>query len=193
MRQDPDILMVGEIRDADTAETALKAAQTGHLVLSTLHTRSATATLERLLQLGLPNYGVAGSVLLIVAQRLVRRLCDCRTVDETDSALLQEAGFTADETNQRARGDWVLYKATGCAKCHHTGYKGRVGVFEVLQVSPALQQLMLNHASARDMALQAQKEGVYSLRRSGLEKVMAGITSLSEVLTETERGEDRGD
>ncbi len=193
MRQDPDILMVGEIRDADTAETALKAAQTGHLVLSTLHTRSATATLERLLQLGLPNYGVAGSVLLIAAQRLVRRLCDCRTVDETDSALLQEAGFTADEINLRARGDWVLYKATGCTKCHHTGYKGRVGVFEVLQVSPALQQLMLNHASAREMALQAQEAGVYSLRRAGLEKVMAGITSLSEVLTETECSEDRGD
>ena len=123
----------------------------------------------------------------------MRRLCDCRTVDETDSALLQGAGFTADEINQRARGDWVLYKATGCTKCHHTGYKGRVGVFEVLQVSPALQQLMLNHASARDMALQAQKEGVYSLRRAGLEKVMTGITSLSEVLTETERSEDRGD
>ena len=193
MRQDPDILMVGEIRDAETAETALKAAQTGHMVLSTLHTRSAPATLERLLQLGLPNYGIAGSVLLIVAQRLVRRLCNCRTADETDSALLQDAGFTADEINQRARGVWTLYKATGCAKCHQTGYKGRVGVFEVLPVSPALQQLMLNNASARDLALQAQSDGVYSLRRAGLEKVMAGITSLSEVLAETERGEDCGD
>ena len=193
MRQDPDILMVGEIRDAETAETALKAAQTGHLVLSTLHTRSAPATLERLLQLGLPNYGIAGSVLLIVAQRLVRRLCNCRTADETDSALLQDAGFTADELNQRANGVWTLYKATGCAKCHQSGYKGRVGVFEVLPVSPALQQLMLNNASARDIALQAQRDGVSNLRRAGLEKVIAGMTSLSEALAETERGENRGD
>jgi type IV pilus assembly protein PilB len=192
MRQDPDILMVGEIRDAETAETALKAAQTGHLVLSTLHTRSAPATLERLLQLGLPNYGVAGSVLLIVAQRLVRRLCDCRTADDTDSALLQDAGFTTDELHERARGNWTLYKATGCTKCHHTGYKGRVGVFEVLPVSSALQQLMLNNVSARDIAFQAQQDGVYSLRRAGLEKAIAGITSLSEVLTETERGENHG-
>lgn len=193
MRQDPDILMVGEIRDAETAETSLKAAQTGHLVLSTLHTRSAPATLERLLQLGLPNYGVAGSVLLIVAQRLVRRLCDCRTADDADSTLLQDAGFTTDELNQRARGAWTLYKAAGCAKCHHTGYKGRVGVFEVMQVSPALQQLMLNNASTKDIAQQAQRDGVSSLRRAGLEKAIAGITSLSEVLAETERGTDRGD
>ena len=193
MRQDPDILMVGEIRDAETAETSLKAAQTGHLVLSTLHTRSAPATLERLLQLGLPNYGVAGSVLLIVAQRLVRRLCDCHTADDADSTLLQDAGFTTDELNQRARGVWTLYKAAGCAKCHHTGYKGRVGVFEVMQVSPALQQLMLNNASTKEIAQQAQRDGVSSLRRAGLEKAIAGITSLSEVLAETERGADRGD
>ncbi len=193
MRQDPDILMVGEIRDAETAETSLKAAQTGHLVLSTLHTRSAPATLERLLQLGLPNYGVAGSVLLIVAQRLVRRLCECRTADDADSTLLQDAGFTTDELNQRARGAWTLYKAAGCAKCHHTGYKGRVGVFEVMQVSPALQQLMLNNASTKDIAQQAQRDGVSSLRRAGLEKAIAGITSLSEVLAETEHGTDRGD
>ena len=193
MRQDPDILMVGEIRDAETAETSLKAAQTGHLVLSTLHTRSAPATLERLLQLGLPNYGVAGSVLLIVAQRLVRRLCDCRTADDADSKLLQDAGFTTDELNQRARGAWTLYKAAGCTKCHHTGYKGRVGVFEVMQVSPALQQLMLNNASTKDIAQQAQRDGVSSLRRAGLEKAIAGVTSLSEVLAETERGTDRGD
>ena len=193
MRQDPDILMVGEIRDAETAETSLKAAQTGHLVLSTLHTRSAPATLERLLQLGLPNYGVAGSVLLIVAQRLVRRLCDCRTTDDADSTLVQDAGFTTDEINQRSRGAWTLYKAAGCAKCHHTGYKGRVGVFEVMQVSPALQQLMLNNASTKDIAQQAQRDGVSSLRRAGLEKVIAGITSLSEVLAETERGAELGD
>ncbi|MFM7121981.1 MAG: GspE/PulE family protein [Fluviibacter sp.] len=193
MRQDPDILMVGEIRDAETAETSLKAAQTGHLVLSTLHTRSAPATLERLLQLGLPNYGVAGSVLLIVAQRLVRRLCDCRTADDADSTLLQDAGFTTEELNQRARGTWTLFKAAGCAKCHHTGYKGRVGVFEVMQVSPALQQLMLNNASTKDIAQQARRDGVSSLRRAGLEKAIAGVTSLSEVLAETERGEDRGD
>ena len=191
MRQDPDILMVGEIRDAETAETSLKAAQTGHLVLSTLHTRSAPATLERLLQLGLPNYGVAGSVLLIVAQRLVRRLCECRTADETDKTALLDAGFSTEELNDRSRGAWTLFKATGCAKCHQTGYKGRVGIFEVMPVSPALQQLMLNNKSTRDIAVQAQRDGASSLRRAGIEKAIAGITSLSEVLAETERGEDR--
>lgn len=192
MRQDPDILMVGEIRDAETAETSLKAAQTGHLVLSTLHTRSAPATLERLLQLGLPDYGVAGSVLVVIAQRLVRRLCECRVVDQPVPELLHDAGFSDDELSQLSRGEWVLHKAAGCPKCHQTGYKGRVGIFEVMRVSPAIQRLMLNGASATDIAQLAQREGTANLRRAGLDKVVAGITSLSEVLAETERGEDAG-
>jgi len=192
MRQDPDILMVGEIRDTETAETSLKAAQTGHLVLSTLHTRSAPATLERLLQLGLPDYGVAGSVLVVIAQRLVRRLCECRVVDQPAPELLHDAGLRDEELNQLARGDWTLYKAAGCPKCHQTGYKGRVGIFEVMRVSPTIQRLMLNGASATDIAQQAQREGTANLRRAGLDKVVAGITSLSEVLAETERGEVAG-
>ena len=191
MRQDPDILMVGEIRDAETAETSLKAAQTGHLVLSTLHTRSAPATLERLLQLGLPNYGVAGSVLLIVAQRLVRRLCECRVEDDAASELLHDAGFTHEELTQRDSGQWALYKASGCPKCHQTGYKGRIGIFEVMPVSPALQKIMLDNGSTRDIALQALRDGTPSLRRAGLDKAIAGITSLAEVLAETEHSEDR--
>ena len=163
MRQDPDILMVGEIRDAETAEISLKAAQTGHLVLSTLHTRSAPATLERLLQLGLPNYGVAGSVLLVIAQRLVRRLCDCRQPDTTAPALLQEAGFTPAELNHLSQGTWTLYQAAGCPKCHHTGYKGRIGIFEVMRVTAALQKLMLEGGSATGIAQQAANDGSASL------------------------------
>lgn len=190
MRQDPDILMVGEIRDAETAETSLKAAQTGHLVLSTLHTRSAPATLERLLQLGLPNYGVAGSVLLIVAQRLVRRLCDCRTVDSPVADLLYDAGFTDADVNGLASGEWTLYKANGCAKCHQTGYKGRVGIFEVMRVSTTLQKIMLTGGSTLAIAQQAATEGALNLRRAGLDKVMAGLTSLAEVLAETEAADD---
>ncbi|BBU68651.1 GspE/PulE family protein [Fluviibacter phosphoraccumulans] len=191
MRQDPDILMVGEIRDTETAETSLKAAQTGHLVLSTLHTRSAPATLERLRQLGLPNYGVAGSVLLIVAQRLVRRLCECRIADKPVAALLHDAGFTDADVHALDTGQWTLYKANGCSKCHQTGYKGRVGIFEVMRVSPAIQKSMLNDGSTLDIAQQAAQEGSNSLRRAGLDKVMAGLTSLSEVLSETEATEDR--
>jgi len=191
MRQDPDILMVGEIRDAETAETSLKAAQTGHLVLSTLHTRSAPATLERLLQLGLPNYGVAGSVLLIVAQRLVRRLCECRVADAVAPELLHDAGFTHDEISQWDKHQWTIYKASGCPKCHQTGYKGRIGIFEVMPISPALQKIMLDNGSTRDIALQSSRDGTSSLRRAGLDKVIAGTTSLSEVLAETEHSEDR--
>ena len=191
MRQDPDILMVGEIRDTETAETSLKAAQTGHLVLSTLHTRSAPATLERLRQLGLPNYGVAGSVLLIVAQRLVRRLCECRIAYKPVAALLHDAGFTDADVHALDTGQWTLYKANGCSKCHQTGYKGRVGIFEVMRVSPAIQKSMLNDGSTLDIAQQAAQEGSNSLRRAGLDKVMAGLTSLSEVLSETEATEDR--
>lgn len=186
MRQDPDILMVGEIRDTETAETSLKAAQTGHLVLSTLHTRSAPATLERLLQLGLPNYGVAGSVLLIVAQRLVRRLCACRSIDHVAPELLVDAGFSTDDLNRLANSEWTLYKATGCPKCHQTGYKGRVGIFEVMRVSSATQNLMLHSGSTLDITQQAAKEGTLSLRRAGLDNVIAGRTSLAEVLAETE-------
>ena len=187
MRQDPDILMVGEIRDFETADIAVKAAQTGHLLLSTLHTRSAPASLERLRQLGLPAFNVAGSVLLIVAQRLVRRLCSCKRVDtETADAALSAAGFSAAELAQRDAGGWQLYQPTGCPKCHQTGYKGRLGLFEVLPISPAMQQIILTNGSTRDMAEQARREGLTDLRRAGLDNVMAGNTTLDDVLAATD-------
>lgn len=187
MRQDPDILMIGEIRDFETADIAVKAAQTGHLLLSTLHTRSAPASLERLRQLGLPAFNVAGSVLLIIAQRLIRRLCDCKTVDRTtNNAVLQAAGFSDTELNARAADRWQLYRPSGCAKCGQTGYKGRLGLFEVLPISQAMQRIILANGSTLDMATQAKSEGLMDLRHAGLEKVMGGETSLDEVLAATD-------
>lgn len=187
MRQDPDILMVGEIRDFETADIAVKAAQTGHLLLSTLHTRSAPASLERLRQLGLPAFNVAGSVLLIVAQRLVRRLCSCKVVDTaTGDAVLSAAGFSAAERAQRDAGAWQLYRPSGCPKCNQTGYKGRLGLFEVLPISPAMQQIILANGSTRDIAEQARREDLTDLRRAGLDNVMAGNTTLDDVLAATD-------
>ena len=187
MRQDPDILMIGEIRDFETADTAVKAAQTGHLLLSTLHTRSAPASLERLRQLGLPAFNVAGSVLLIVAQRLVRRLCDCKTAEITiDETALSAAGFSNDDLEARGKNIWQLYRPVGCKKCGQTGYKGRLGLFEVLPVSHDMQRIILANGSTLDMAAQARKEGLMDLRQAGLAKVMAGETSLDEVLAATD-------
>lgn len=187
MRQDPDILMVGEIRDFETADIAVKAAQTGHLLLSTLHTRSAPASLERLRQLGLPAFNVAGSVLLIIAQRLVRRLCECKAADTSiEDDALHASGFGDAEIKARHDGQWQLYRPVGCPKCGHTGYKGRLGLFEVLPISQAMQQIILANGSTRDMAEQAKREGLIDLRHAGLEKVMAGDTSLDEVLAATD-------
>lgn len=187
MRQDPDILMVGEIRDFETADTAVKAAQTGHLVLSTLHTRSAPASLERLRQLGLPAFNVAGSVLLIVAQRLVRHLCRCKVPDNTaEDPALQAAGFTDAEIAQYHQNQWQPYRPVGCGQCGHTGYKGRIGLFEVLPISQAMQRIILDNGSTLDIATQARAEGLIDLRRAGLDKVLAGDTSLDEVLAATE-------
>lgn len=187
MRQDPDILMIGEIRDFETADIAVKAAQTGHLLLSTLHTRSAPASLERLRQLGLPAFNVAGSVLLIIAQRLIRRLCDCKKVDgTTNDVTLRAAGFGDTELKARVANSWQLYRPCGCTKCGHTGYKGRLGLFEVLPISQAMQRIILANGSTLDMATQAKSEGLIDLRQAGLEKVMAGETSLDEVLAATD-------
>lgn len=186
MRQDPDILMVGEIRDSETAETSVKAAQTGHLVLSTLHTRSAPAALERLRQLGLADYSVAGSVLLVIAQRLVRRLCECRTRATLSDLQLKDAGFTDAEISACHGGQWTLYQPAGCPRCHGTGYRGRMGIFEVMPVTPDLQQMMLAGGSSSTLTRQCRLSGVPSLRRAGLEKVLQGLTSLTEILSETE-------
>jgi type IV pilus assembly protein PilB len=177
LRQDPDIVMVGEIRDLETAEIAIKAAQTGHLVLSTLHTNDAPQTITRLANMGVPAYNVASALLLIIAQRLARRLCNnCKTIDEVPRAVLLEEGFTNEDI---AKG-FTLYKAVGCDQCNQ-GYKGRSGIYQVMTISEAMQKKILEGANAMELAEQAKKEGINDLRRSGLLKVMAGITSLEEV------------
>ena len=188
MRQDPDILMVGEIRDFETADIAVKAAQTGHLVLSTLHTRSAPASLERLRQLGLPAFNVAGSVLLIMAQRLIRRLCSCKIpVPHPELAPLRDAGFDESALADLQAGRWQLFAPRGCVQCRQSGYRGRLAIFEVLPVSPAIQEIILQGGSTMAIATQARQEGVMDLRQAGLEKVIAGDTSIAEVLAATDR------
>jgi type IV pilus assembly protein PilB len=177
LRQDPDIVMVGEIRDLETGEIAIKAAQTGHLVLSTLHTNDAPQTITRLANMGIPAYNVASALLLIIAQRLARRLCNnCKAVDEVPRAVLLEEGFTEDDL---AKGV-TLYKAVGCDQCN-MGYKGRTGIYQVMPISEAMQKCILEGSNAMEIAEQAKKEGINDLRRSGLLKAMAGLTSLEEI------------
>jgi type IV pilus assembly protein PilB len=177
LRQDPDVIMVGEIRDLETAEIAIKAAQTGHLVLSTLHTNDAPKTLTRLIDMGVKPYAIATSVSLIIAQRLARKLCNnCKApIDMPPETLLQE-GFTEEEVAAGIR----IYKPVGCGSCTD-GYKGRSGLYQVMPVSEEIQRIILQNGNAVDIAAQAAAEGVWDLRRSGLEKVKAGITSLEEV------------
>jgi len=182
LRQDPDIIMVGEIRDLETADIAIKAAQTGHLVLSTLHTNDAPSTLTRLLNMGVAPFNIASSISLITAQRLARRLCPkCKVPhhDIPERALL-DAGFRPEDLD----GQWQPYRPVGCPACHE-GYKGRVGIYQVMPVTEAIQQLILRGASALEIAAQARAEGVRTLRESGLRKVKMGITSLEEVLAVT--------
>jgi type IV pilus assembly protein PilB len=181
LRQDPDIIMVGEIRDLETAEISVKAAQTGHLVLSTLHTNDAPSTLTRLMNMGVPTFNIASSILLITAQRLVRRLCTCKRPLDTPRETLLNAGFEEADLDDR----WVLYGPGECERCKGTGYKGRVGIYQVMPVSETIQRLIMANATALDIAEQAQRENVNDLRRSGLLKVKQGITSLDEVLGST--------
>ncbi|MCE0555730.1 type IV-A pilus assembly ATPase PilB [Motilimonas sp. E26] len=177
LRQDPDIVMVGEIRDLETAEIGIKAAQTGHLVLSTLHTNSASETLTRLLNMGVPAFNVASSVTLIMAQRLARRLCEhCKTPEQIPSSELLALGYTQ---AQVAKGI-TTYKAVGCDKCTD-GYKGRVGIYEVMVMSEAISRAILDNANAMVLNDIAQKEGMHTLRQSALIKAVEGVTSLSEV------------
>jgi type IV pilus assembly protein PilB len=176
LRQDPDIIMVGEIRDLETAEIAVKAAQTGHMVLSTLHTNDAPQTLNRLLQMRIPAFNIVSSVLLIMAQRLARRLCErCKEDSKFPEATLIEAGFTADDI-----GTFTAYKAVGCDHCND-GYKGRVGIYQVMPISDAMRSKILNNCNAMELADQAASENINDLRRSGLLKIMQGITSIEEV------------
>ncbi len=181
LRQDPDIIMVGEIRDIETADIAIKAAQTGHLVLSTLHTNDAPTTLTRMRNMGIAPFNIASSVILISAQRLARRLCaNCKAVVDIPKKTLLDAGFKADELED----SWTAYRPVGCSSCHG-GYKGRVGIYQVMPITEAIQRIILRDGSATDIAQQAAIEGVNSLRRSGLHKVKLGLTSLEEVLAVT--------
>lgn len=178
LRQDPDVIMVGEIRDLETADIAIKAAQTGHLVLSTLHTNDAPTTLTRLRNMGVAPFNIASSVILITAQRLARRLCiKCKAPVDIPRKNLLEAGFTEKQIDS----SWQAYKPVGCDACNN-GYKGRVGIYQVMPISEAIQEIILADGSAVDIAKQAEREGVLSLRQSGLQKVIQGITSLEEVL-----------
>jgi len=182
LRQDPDIIMVGEIRDLDTAEIAIKAAQTGHMVLSTLHTNDAPTTLERLKNMGVPTFNIASSVILITAQRLARRLCTCKVPLDVPTETLLNAGFKEEDLD-----GWTLYgpNPEGCERCKGGGYKGRVGIYQVMPVSEEIQRIIMGNGNSMDIAAQAQKEGVRDLRQSGLLKVKQGLTSLDEVLSTT--------
>ena len=181
LRQDPDIIMVGEIRDLETADISIKAAQTGHLVLSTLHTNDAPTTLTRMRNMGIAPFNIASSVILITAQRLARRLCPkCKAPADIPYEALLDAGYTEEDID----GSWAPFKAVGCSACNN-GYKGRVGIYQVMPISEEQQRIILRDGSALEIADQAKSEGVRSLRVSGLHKVRMGMTSLEEVLAVT--------
>ena len=181
LRQDPDIIMVGEIRDLETADIALKAAQTGHLVLSTLHTNDAPTTLTRLMNMGVAPFNIAASVLLITAQRLARRLCEaCKQPTSYPDDALLKAGFQPADID----GTWKPYRAVGCSACNN-GYKGRLGLYQVMPITEEIQRIILSQGTSLDIAEQARREGVRDLRASGLIKVRAGLTTLEEVITVT--------
>jgi len=178
LRQDPDIIMVGEIRDLETADIAIKAAQTGHMVFSTLHTNDAPATLTRLMNMGVAPFNIASSVIMITAQRLARRLCTCKQTTVIPDEALLEAGFKDEDLD----GTWMPYKPVGCERCNGSGYKGRVGIYQVMPISEEIERIILNHGTALEIEAQARKDGVRTLRESGLLKVKQGMTSLEEVL-----------
>jgi len=181
LRQDPDIIMVGEIRDLETADISIKAAQTGHLVLSTLHTNDAPATLVRMRNMGIAPFNIASSVILITAQRLARKLCmTCRKPADIPKQTMLDAGFTEDMLDD----SWKPYRPVGCSSCN-MGYKGRVGIYQVMPISDEIQRLILADGNSMEIADQAAREGVRSLRQSGLRKIQAGLTSLEEVLAVT--------
>lgn len=178
LRQDPDIVMVGEIRDLETAEIAIKAAQTGHMVLSTLHTNSAPETLTRLRNMGVPSFNIATSVNLVIAQRLARRLCgQCKRAVDIPKPSLIEMGFTEHDLTQP---DFAIFEPVGCPECRE-GYRGRVGIYEVMKVTPTISKIIMEDGNAIQIAEAAHAAGFNNLRRSGLLKVMQGVTSLQEI------------
>lgn len=181
LRQDPDVIMVGEIRDLETAEISIKAAQTGHLVLSTLHTNDAPTTLDRLKNMGVAPFNIASSVILITAQRLARRLCTCKKPVDIPVEVLMQAGFSESDLD----GSWQAYGPGGCDRCKGSGYKGRVGIYQVMPVTEEIQHIIMTGGNSMDIAAQAQADGVKDLRQSGLLKVKQGMTSLVEVLATT--------
>ena len=177
LRQDPDVILVGEIRDLETSEWAVKAAQTGLLGLSTLHTNSAPETLTRLRNMGVPSFNIATSVLLIIAQRLARRLCEhCKTAVDIPKQSLLEMGFTEDDISS----GFTVYGPEGCDKCKN-GYKGRVGVYEVVKITDGIARIIMEEGNSIEIADQCRKEGFNDLHRSGLVKAMQGVTSLEEI------------
>jgi type IV pilus assembly protein PilB len=182
LRQDPDIIMVGEIRDHETGDIAIKAAQTGHMVLSTLHTNDAPATLTRLINMGIPSYNVAASVQLITAQRLGRKLCqNCKKPIDIPPEALLNAGFAESDLD----GSWQPYGAVGCDSCKQTGYKGRLGIYQVMPISEEINRIILKNGTSVDIEQQAKRDGVLNLREAGLLKVKQGLTTLEEVLAVT--------
>ncbi|MGH6929205.1 MAG: GspE/PulE family protein, partial [Dongiaceae bacterium] len=183
LRQDPDIIMGGEIRDFETAEIAVKAALTGHLVLSTLHTNDAPSTINRLMNMGIEPFLVASSLNLVCAQRLVRRVCtNCKVEDPVPQQALEHVGFNSEDARTVKP-----FKGTGCEKCHKTGYKGRVGLYEVMEITDELRELILVGASSLELRRKAVEEGMITLRGSGLRKIKDGVTTMEEVLRETVR------
>jgi type IV pilus assembly protein PilB len=181
LRQDPNIILVGEIRDFETAEIGVKAALTGHLVLSTLHTNDAPSTISRLMNMGIEPFLVATSVNLICAQRLVRRICgSCKEELEVPHQALIDAGYTTEEAKTTK-----IYHGKGCTTCNKRGYKGRTGLYEVMEINDELRELILVGASALELKKKAIEQGMITLRRSGLIKVALGQTTMEEVLRET--------
>jgi len=181
LRQDPDIMLVGEMRDFETVDIAIKAALTGHLVFSTVHTNDAASTILRLVNMDIEPFLIADSVVLVVAQRLVRRLCpECCARHNLTPEALMDIGFTSEEA-----AEVKVYKPAGCNRCHNTGYKGRVGLFEVMQVTDDIRDLILSRAQSKEIKKKAIERGMTTLRRSGLTKIMGGVTSVEEVLRET--------
>jgi type IV pilus assembly protein PilB len=168
--------MVGEIRDLETAEIAVKAAQTGHLVLSTLHTNDAPSTLERLKNMGVAPFNIASSVILITAQRLARRLCSCKKPMDIPIEALMSAGFTESDLD----GSWQPMGPVGCERCKGSGYKGRLGIYQVMPITEEIAHIIMTNGNSMDIAAQAQREGVRDLRQSGLRKVRQGVTSLKK-------------
>ena len=181
LRQDPNIILVGEIRDFETAEIAIKAALTGHMVLSTLHTNDAPSTISRLMNMGIEPFLVATSVHLICAQRLIRRICThCKEEEKTPPQTMLDVGYTAEEAKTVK-----VFKGKGCERCNQSGYKGRVGLYEVMEVNDEIRELVLVGASAIELKKKAIEMGMITLRRSGLIKIREGVATLEEVVRET--------